>query len=374
LGIQTKTVVIIILVLASTCAWAKWPKAHSPDELRQTLAVRLSPKELEQLIIPFEADEDIRKTAVLVTKPAASNRQKLALLKNHFRKIGLFENYQKQGTHTAREVMDKGSGNCVSYANLFISMARAVGLDAYYLDASKIRNEFERSGRYLVNVGHIMVGVRFGAELVAVDFDQMPRQGLRYDVLTDIEALADYYNNLGQELIWQGIERGESAIPRAIQAFKMAVRIHPGFAKAWNNLGVAYVKSGQPDQAVMTYKRAVYEDPQMAAPHANLGHVYYRSDNLSLAIEEFRMATRLDKHNEHYYFFLGRSLQKNNQLDQAKKALEKGIAINSTMFQLHLQLAQIYEKQNMISKAKESAKKVLKLVPNQRDASRMLRQ
>jgi tetratricopeptide (TPR) repeat protein len=345
---------------------------YTPDELRRALQERLSPSEMTELKIPFEANEDIRELAVEITRHAASDRQKLASLLAFFRERGYLERYNKTGTRTAAEALDAGDGNCLTYANLFVAMARSVGLEAVYLDASQVVNEVDRTGSLLVNYGHILVGVKMGADVVTIDFDGKAKRFRRFDILTDIEATAEFYSNLGFELSWLYREEGGLASRDALRAFQLATRISPGFARAWNNLGVARGRTGDFQGAVAAYRRAIRADPALPAPHANLAQIHLRNGALDPAVASFRRAVELQPSNEHYRYFLAKALTLSGRYREALGQLQEGLDLNDTLFLLHMQMARIYLKLGDRSRAGRAARRVIELIPGHRDAVRLL--
>ncbi len=344
----------------------------APEQVRRTLAHRLSRDELADLLIPFEADDAIRRLATEVTAGAHGDHQKLRALRHYFGQQGFLERYDRDGTLTARQVMASGRGNCLSYANLFVAMARSVGLKAHYLDASAQVDAFGKSGSVLVQWGHVLVGVQIGPEWIAVDFDGRAGRPHRYRVISDLEAIADFYNNLGSELAWTRRGEGGFASEGSLHAFSVATRVSPGFARAWNNLGVALARAGRPREAVRAYRRAVRLQPGFAAPYANLGQLHLRSGEQAAAARAWRRAVHLAPTNAHYRYHLGKLLAADGHPDEAAEQLRAGADLDPDLFLIHLELARLYAAAGDREHAQAAARRVLELVPGQRDARLML--
>lgn len=357
--------------------WCSPSSAHpefiySPEEARNALSAKLSAEDLNRLKIPYEADEGIRDLAAEITRNAHGDEQKLKSLLQYFRQQGYLDRYQQTGTHTAREVMDRGKGNCLSYANLFVAMSRSVGLQSFYLDASRVVREFGRSGSVLVEYGHVLVGVRIGPDITPVDFDGSAKEFNRFEVISDLEAIADFYNNVGYELSFHRREQGGFASNEVLHAFSLATRIAPRFAKAWNNLGVAYGRAGRPADAARAYQNAIQADPQLPAPHANLAQIHMRQDQREQAVRHFEKAVRLDPQNAHYRYFLGRTLARCQKHAEAVDQLENAVRLDPDLHQAHMRLAELYLEQGEIEQARTVARRVLELIPGHRDARRLL--
>ena len=344
----------------------------SPEQARKTLKNRLTPTEFGQLQIPYEADESIKRTAFNIVAQADTDRQKLSRLVAFFRKRGFLENYNRDGTKTAQQVWESGKGNCLSYANLFVSMARTVGLHAFYLDASEIVSELAKSGSVFVNYGHMLAGVQFGPEMVAVDFDGHVGNPKRFRKISDMEAIADFYNNLGYEKAWSNPQQGGFASEQCLFHFYLATRIAPGSARPWNNLGVALSRAGQAQSAAKAYQNAIQAKPDFAAAHSNLGHVYKRSNKLEKAIQAFQMAIKHDSDNPHYHFFLGKTLVKAGQKSQALAAFAQAGKMDDKLFLPHLESAYLHCKSENWTDTREALRRVLQIVPKQRDATLIL--
>ncbi|MBW1809288.1 MAG: tetratricopeptide repeat protein [Deltaproteobacteria bacterium] len=363
----------LLLLLPGGVAFGKSGTIYTPEEIRETLSVRLSTDEVSTLMIPFEGDQEISRLATKLTQNARNEHQKLKSLLAYFRKQGFYEKYDKSRTRTAREVMTDGIGNCLSYANLFVAMARAVGLEAVYLDASQVHSDFGRAGRVLVDYKHIMVGIKIGADLIPVDFDGHARKFNRYQIISDLHATADFYNNLGFERSYVEQNQKGFAANEVAGAFDLATRIWPGFARAWNNLGVAFIRSGRTKQGLLAYLKAIKADKQLAAPYFNLGQVYARGGKIDQAISAFKRAVALDPENAHYLYFLGKNLARQGNLEEALTQLEKGAKLDAGFFLIHMKMADIYYELQACNRARQSASRVLEIVPGHRDASQLMK-
>jgi tetratricopeptide (TPR) repeat protein len=80
------------------------------------------------------------------------------------------------------------------------------------------------------------------------------------------------------------------------QAIKAYMKVLEKDDKAWvrNNLGMAYLETGEPERAHKELLRAVFLEPKNPLFHNNLGVAYQRLDRLTEAHREFSEALRLD--------------------------------------------------------------------------------
>jgi predicted TPR repeat methyltransferase len=112
----------------------------------------------------------------------------------------------------------------------------------------------------------------------------------------------------------------------AINMYRDIVRQQPGFALAWNNMGIAYREIGNPEDAISCFRRAVAFAPDMAEAWNNLGvaqDAFHMTEN---ATRSYRKAIEIQPGYASAHFNLGVSLQKRERFKAAayhyKKVLE----------------------------------------------------
>ena len=105
-------------------------------------------------------------------------------------------------TRTAQETFHARRGNCLSFTNMFIAMAREVGIDATYQEV-EIPPEWSEDGETYKLSRHVNIFIDMaGAGTREVDFNIGDFQS-RYDrrLVSDERALAHYYSNIGVEYL-----------------------------------------------------------------------------------------------------------------------------------------------------------------------------
>jgi Flp pilus assembly protein TadD len=85
------------------------------------------------------------------------------------------------------------------------------------------------------------------------------------------------------------LERGDYA--GAVGEFKTATTLLPVNAQAWNYLGVAYQRAGQPVDAATAYRRALTLDRDLVEAHYNLGSLWLEQNKTADARTEFTAYT-----------------------------------------------------------------------------------
>jgi tetratricopeptide (TPR) repeat protein len=91
------------------------------------------------------------------------------------------------------------------------------------------------------------------------------------------------------------LERGDYAA--AVEELKTATALLPASAPAWNYLGVACQRAGQPTDAAAAYQRALTLDRDLVEAHYNLGSLWLEQNKPDAAITEF-IAYTLQRRNE----------------------------------------------------------------------------
>lgn len=187
------------------------------------------------------------------TRNANNERNKLMALHWAIKgAAGLDMKYDPFADGDAQQVFARGTANCLSYAHLFVAMAREAGLNARY-QWMEVRPEWHRMGERIAVRLHVNVQVktRDGSEYL-VDIDPLSRSevaGAR--LLSDKEGLALYYNNLAMMALAD--DRPGEAWMKVVKGLEVA----PDMSQLWVNLGAIYRYSGQLVEAEQAYFRAL---------------------------------------------------------------------------------------------------------------------
>ncbi len=309
---------------ATTTPKKKQQLVYAPDELRALLAQRIPANEV---VIPFEiSPEHARQAQQLVAGVPDPNEKIRVLLDALLGPRGFRLRYMVGVPGTAEQAFAHGGGDCLAMASAFVGMARAVGLDATYMDASfQIQETEYLADQTTVKVGHITAFVRTTTDRYGLDFARMGRINW-YEPIDDIEAVAHYYNNLGYILLESGGQGGTaSGWAGAEHQFALATRVKPDFVRAWNNLGVARARLGRRDEARDAYRRAIAIDPKFPSPRLNLGVLLLEAGELRAASEQLEEAARLDPTAPNVQYELGLVRLRRGDRAGAAKALERAV-------------------------------------------------
>ena len=189
-------------------------------------------------------------------------------------------------------------------------------------------------------------------------------------------------------------------------AWEDFMKVAPLPVEGCPQIGIAYQKSGQAEQAILAFHRCVGTDSQNLDFAFYLAHAYELTRQLDKAAEIYQEAILKDKENMDLrvglarvrmhqsnnsqaiemaaavlkqsptnvdaMLVMGLALWRQGDLSQAKRYLEKGIVLASHYTDFYVALGQISEQENQKGKAKEAYTQVLKLEPNNHEIAQKL--
>jgi tetratricopeptide (TPR) repeat protein len=291
-----------------------------------------------------------------------------AIVRSIINRTGLSISYDWLSNKTAKEVFYEGRGNCLAYTNLYVGMAREVGLRAVYVDVTTIER-ISREAEVIVNNGHITGGLVYGPDVIVIDFTRTPeREYHGFTVIDDLEAIANFYNNQGflygyfTEI--EGPDMGFDPQEKELEMYEVALEILPTFHRARNNLGVAYKRRGDIEGAIEQYKMAIDYDPGFADAHSNLGAAYYALGRTEEAIKEFRIAAKESGSNAYFYHHLGVIQFQLKQYKDAINQFRRALSREPNLADARFFMGECYLKLGDTQRAIEEYKATLEVDPN----------
>jgi tetratricopeptide (TPR) repeat protein len=171
--------------------------------------------------------------------------------------------YAAARTLTAVEAFEQRRGNCVSFVNLFIALARTQGIPVRPALLRSVR-EIEIEGDLMVVNTHLVAAYPTpGGETDIFDFYRSRADTpVKARMLDDMDLNAIYLNNLGVESLREGDLEG------AVANLEAAVALSPKLAAAYANLGVARRRAGDEQGALTAY----FDGLAVAPNHPRLLH------------------------------------------------------------------------------------------------------
>lgn len=214
----------------------------------------------------------VRRVVPTAAKPEHRVRRLFEML---IRREGLNLKQKAGHTATASEAFDTRRANCAAFAFLFVSLAREVGVPAYFVSTRRDERttpyrDKQRAQR------HMAAAYGPFSNPVVIDFGGFTKgPSGDYVFVSDRTAAAIFCSNRGVEELLDG------QIDPALRWLRGSVRLAPRLAVAWLNLGVALRTAGDFDAAERAYVLALRIDPDLSAARSNLRYLdHLRSQSL----------------------------------------------------------------------------------------------
>jgi Flp pilus assembly protein TadD len=251
-------------------------------------------------------------------------------------------------------------GNCLSFSNMFLAMARSVGLEALYQEVDIPPDWTFQNDVFLLN-RHVNVSVDLGSlgpHVVDFNIDDFKSS---YDMreISDSRARAHYFNNMGVE----SMQAGDTA--SALGYFRTAIAENDRqFSPAWTNLGTLYARNGHPSYAEAAYLLALKVDDEDLVAMSNLAGFYehqgdaeraafyrksvidhrrenpyyryqrardaYAAGDYDAAISHLKFAIRTKKNEDEFYFLLGMCYLQKGDERAAQRSLARAKEVAAT--------------------------------------------
>lgn len=265
--------------------------------------------------------------------------------------------YDDRITLTAEEAFDRRIGNCLSFANLFIALAREAGLKAHYQEVKVAPQWNEREQTYLL-ARHINIVVTLHSGRYIVDVSRRkadPDSEARR--ISDKQAKAQYFNNLGADALFK------KDLAQAYGYFVAALKIDPGSGYVWSNLGVAYNRNDQPVEAEWSYKRALAVDKKAFSAMGNLSAIYWEQGKIEQARLLKEKAESYRRSNPYYLLMLSERAVNDERYGESIKLLRSAIRKKNNEHRLHFAIARSFYLLGRYEKAQASFERARELAP-----------
>ena len=208
---------------------------------------------------------------------------------------GNFDLVYDDTTRTASETFQAARGNCLSFTNLFIAMARYLEIHAEYQEVD-IPPDWSLAGESFFFSQHVNVLVDLGVGMQrVVDFNIYDFEAT-YErrTISDARGRAHYFSNIGVEHMMNG-NNG-----LAYANFRQALKEDSQFSPAWINMGILHRREQYPNYAETSYKQAleIYQFNLIAM--SNLANLYEEEGKSEWA-EQYKDRVRLHRMSNPYY-------------------------------------------------------------------------
>ncbi len=241
--------------------------------------------------------------------------------------------YDPSLTLTAADTFNRRAGNCLSFSNMFVAMAREAGLKAWFQEV-KLTPEWSNINETFLVSMHVNAVVQDARSQYVVDVSGAKRaKWVRIRRLSDAEAEAQYYNNYGADALV------ENDLATAFAYLVKAIRTAPDTSYIWSNLGVVYNRNGQAEDAKRAYAVALEINPAEIVALNNLHTIYVHEGDL---VRAERLSSRVERHrlkNPYYLHRLSSQALDERRYEDAIALLKRAIKLDKEEYRFHFTLA-----------------------------------
>jgi len=297
---------------------------------------------------------------------AGSTLDRLRALQSHlFNEKSFPYDYETRATLTAIEAFESRTGNCVSFTNLFIALARSLGLPVRAALVTR-PGDVEKRGELIVVNNHVVAVYEHSGGATVYDFNRFTdRHRVGLTIIGDAWMTAIYLNNRGAEELLAG--RPEAALGY----LGSAVRLAPDFAAALGNLGVVRRRVGDTEGAFRAYRAALEIEPRYSTILANLA-VLYRSQGREAEARAALQAADLSAATPYVLVIRGDFELSDGRVGEALRLYRQAARLDRELPEPQLAIARGELARGRTEKARKALLRVLELEPQNRLAARML--
>ena len=364
-------IAILVVLLAIGCSSAPRPGSAPSVDDQTLLSGEVFPGSMDQSLPTREDVFGLSPDMVVFLEENVHGKfdeRVFGELIQAMRTFGIRQLIYDNQTRTASDAFAQRQGNCLSFTNMFLVMARQVGLRAKFQEVS-ISPEWIRQGEMQVLRRHVNVFVRLtgkGKSLDrkgdrVVDFDDEGGPSASTEtIISDNRAMAHFYNNWAVD----SLETGNMDLAFAY-ARKAIVDGDTEFSPAWGLIGVLYRRVGRLDLAEAAQLRALQAEPSDTVAMSNLQRLYASQGRVELA--DYYQAQVLGHRLKNPYFRLEKAREACQAGDyrSAVAHLKKAISMKDDESDFYFLLRDSYYQLGDIPKARKYHAKAHKLLEAQ---------
>lgn len=171
-------------------------------------------------------------------------------------------------------------------------------------------------------------------------------------------------------------QKGKDALrrqkyPTAIAHLKAVTEAEPRFALGFEVLGVAYLRSGNAQDAEKAFNQALALDPKRPDSLFQLGLLNYQRNELKTSELYLAQGLALDSRSLFGHYQHGLTLFALGEYDDSAKEFEQALEIDPSFSEAHVRLGNVYLRQQNPSKALAEFERYLRMAPRGQFASRV---
>ncbi len=251
--------------------------------------------------------------------------------------------YDRSRSLTAAQVFDLRQANCISYANLYIALARHYGLNASYQMLASFP-EWNREGDIILMDIHINSHIQLSSNReMHVDISRVYQwrplgQYGKPEVISDHQATALFYNNLAMD------KYAANDLRTSWGHLVTAIALAPELDILWSNLGMIYRVNQQIKEAESSYLIASQINPKSYSALTNLAALYQQVGNDDNYQHYIARLEALKAKNPYFYVHLARVAEQENKVTKAIAYMKQAIRLKEDEPGFTRYIEQLYNK------------------------------
>ena len=284
---------------------------------------------------PLDVSEEMREFVGEIgsAKPEIARYRKLVTKLENF---GYFdENYDPTLTSSASDTFATKKGNCLSYTNMFVALARLAKLDARYQLVHMRFPSWDVQGRLLIRNNHVNVFVKGPTSEYRPYAEYNPQSGNTVDfnlidpdpqaprtVISDEYAASLFYANVSVKERIRGNDR------LAFSYLRRAIELVPENPDLWVNLGAMYGRFELHDQAIESYQIAQKMAPRERAMLSGMERSLRALGRVSEADVYHRKIKRYRWSNPFYLFAIAEIAYQEGEFEESLDHVNQAIKMD----------------------------------------------
>jgi superkiller protein 3 len=174
------------------------------------------------------------------------------------------------------------------------------------------------------------------------------------------------HNDLGTAYLASGNHE------KAIYHFRRTVELSPKNAIAYNNLGYALAGKGKIEEAIKIYKKSVEIDPNNNLARSNLANALLQNGEIDKAVREYKKAVGTEPNSALFHYNLGTVLLLDGKIKEGIEELKKTIELKPNFGEAYTNLGRALIEMGKTDEALEAFKKAIDINPDDELAHRNL--
>jgi tetratricopeptide (TPR) repeat protein len=154
----------------------------------------------------------------------------------------------------------------------------------------------------------------------------------------------------------------------AIDSYKKALEIEPGYSEAYYNMGVTFKKKGNLDASIESYKKALEIKSDYTEAYFNMGNTLRDKGDLEASIDSYKKALEIKPGYSEAYYNMGVTFKKKGDLDASIDSYKKALEIKPGYVEAYNNIGNTFRDRGDLEAAIDSYKKALEIKPDYTEA------